>query len=445
MGISQSNCCFFSRESGSSSSKSASGRRQNGVQHDYYMRQQQSYSGQSPGHQYIVGMGSNSSPEDEMGLLGGYGGYPPMQGGGSMVQLRQTNGGANANSLQHMKDREPEEPFEDPSGDPHVQTIFLMKFNDLAERDHRISRRRSCMMPSTQTTGTGDNYSNLTLTSKKFNSCSTIFIDDSTVSQPNLKNTIKCVALAVYYHIRNRNSTSVTGSMGDHNHHHQHHLLSTNQTHLHPQQQHQQQQEVILEIFNEKLHPLTDDYLPDDYALRDPDHRVIYRFLRLLFSSAQLTAEVAIITLIYLERLLYYGEIEISPISWKRMVLGAVLLASKVWDDQAVWNVDYCGILSKLQVHDMNELERQYLEMIQFNINVPSGVYAKYYFDLRTLADKNDFVFNVEPLDKNRAAKLEATTRICDNKFKQAPVNKKSSSLENLSKSGKRLSTIVIS
>ena len=70
------------------------------------------------------------------------------------------------------------------------------------------------------------------------------------------------VALAVYYHIRNRNSTSVTGSMGDHNHHHQHHLLSTNQTHLHPQQQHQQQQEVILEIFNEKLHPLTVRNLP---------------------------------------------------------------------------------------------------------------------------------------------------------------------------------------
>ena len=142
---------------------------------------------------------------------------------------------------------------------------------------------------------TGDTLSNLTVTSKKFNSCSTIFIDDSTVSQPNLKNTIKwyrfpscphhisllfsvsfngsllllfSVALAVYYHIRNRNSG---------------------------QEMHQ---DVNLEIFNEKLHPLTDDYLPEDYGVRDPDHRVIYRFLRLLFSSAQLTAEVAIITLV---------------------------------------------------------------------------------------------------------------------------------------------------
>ena len=40
-------------------------------------------------------------------------------------------------------------------------------------------------------------------------------------SQPNLKNTIKCVSLAIYYHIKNRKSN------------------------------------VILEIFDEKSHPLT--------------------------------------------------------------------------------------------------------------------------------------------------------------------------------------------
>lgn len=47
--------------------------------------------------------------------------------------------------------------------------------------------------------------------------------------------------------------------------------------------------------------------------------------------------------------------------------------------------------------------------MLQFNINVPSSVYAKYYFGLRTLAEANDFTFLAEPLSKERAQKLEVS------------------------------------
>lgn len=52
-------------------------------------------------------------------------------------------------------------------------------------------------------------------------------------------------------------------------------------------------------------------------------------------------------------------------------------------------------------------MERHFLELLQFNINVPASVYAKYYFDLRSLADDNNLSFPLEPLSNERAQKLE--------------------------------------
>ncbi|CAL8307060.1 unnamed protein product [Merluccius merluccius] len=272
--------------------------------------------------------------------------------------------------LQHISDRElPDELAQEanPSDHPRASTLFLNK----SQTDVREKRKSHIL-----------NHTSPRLLTKKSSSCSTIFIDDSTVSQPNLKSTVKCVTLAIYYHIKNRDSSRT------------------------------------LDIFDEKKHPLTREKVPEDYATADPEHKLIYRFVRTLFSSAQLTAECAIVTLVYLERLLTYAEMDICPGNWKRIVLGAILLASKVWDDQAVWNVDYCQILKDITVEDMNEMERHFLELLQFNINVPASVYAKYYFDLRSLAEDNNLSFPLEPLSNKRAQKLEAISRLCEDKYK---------------------------
>uniref|UniRef100_A0A8D3A1M3 Cyclin Y n=1 Tax=Scophthalmus maximus TaxID=52904 RepID=A0A8D3A1M3_SCOMX len=279
-------------------------------------------------------------------------------------------------NLQHISDRENVDEFNmefNPSDHPRASTMFLSKSqNDVHEK------RKSLFI---------NNVSHGTLR-RKYSSCSTIFLDDNTVSQPNLKYTIKW---------------DTDGGM-------------------------------LLDIFDEKLHPLSKSDVPPDYDQQDPEQRQIYRFVRTLFSSAQLTAECAIVALVYLERLMTYAEIDVAPGNWKRIVLAAILLASKVWDDQAVWNVDYCQILKDITVEDMNELERQFLELLQFNINVPSSVYAKYYFDLRSLAESNNLSFPLEPLGRDKAQKLEAISRLCDDRYKDVrrAAKKRSASTDNL-------------
>ncbi|KAI1901370.1 hypothetical protein AGOR_G00033690 [Albula goreensis] len=299
-------------------------------------------------------------------------------------------------NLQHISDRENIDDLNmeyNPSDHPRASTIFLSK----CQTDARDKRKSLFMNHLSHILETKHPPGQM---GRKFSSCSTIFLDDNTVSQPNLKYTIKCVALAIYYHIKNRDTDG----------------------------------RMLVDIFDEKLHPLSKSEVPSDYDKHDPEQKQIYRFVRTLFSAAQLTAECAIVTLVYLERLLTYAEIDICPSNWKRIVLGAILLASKVWDDQAVWNVDYCQILKDITVEDMNELERQFLELLQFNINVPSSVYAKYYFDLRSLSETNNLSFPLEPLSRDKAQKLEAISRLCDDKYKdlRKVSRKRSASADNL-------------
>eukprot|EP00118_Oscarella_pearsei_P008180 m.41354 g.41354 ORF g.41354 m.41354 type:complete len:366 (+) comp33142_c0_seq1:131-1228(+) len=275
-------------------------------------------------------------------------------------------------NVQHISERE------DLSN--HPGTIFMEKFrDDKSAVEEGMRRKRRSMQHHHREDKPAEGS---IVRSRKFSSCSTIYLDDNTVSQPNLKTTLKLVSLAVYYHCKNFVE--------------------------HPR---------VLEIFDERAHPLSRDPVSDGYDSHYPEHREIYRFVKILFSSAQLTSECAIITLVYLERLLTYADIDMHPSNWKRIVLGAIMLASKVWDDQAVWNVDYCQILKDISVEDMNELERIFLEMLQYNINVDSSVYARYYFDLRALADANGFGFPVEALSSQRAKKLEALSSLTAKDF----------------------------
>ena len=250
----------------------------------------------------------------------------------------------------------------------------------------------------------------------KASSCSTIYIDNSTISQPNLDQTIKCVSVAIYYHIRNRSSDEVSEIFDETIHPLKMPAYPLELVVNNKQPSFQQTQDAFISQQQQQQscnkQPCPEEkliILDNNDRMTEPDQEVIYEFVRTLFKAAQLTSAYAITTLVYLERLMTYAEMDLTPKSWRRMFLGAILLSSKVWEDQAIWNVDYAQILEETSVDDINELERQFLELIQFNMNVPSSVYAKYYFHLRTLAIQNGITDEQTLMTTGQAKDLEVS------------------------------------
>ncbi|XP_023603978.1 cyclin-Y-like protein 1 [Myotis lucifugus] len=230
---------------------------------------------------------------------------------------------------------------------------------------------------------------------EKYSSCATVFVD-STISQSDLKITLQCLALAIYYHIKRDANRSK-------------------------------------DIFYERLHPVTEEKFPEEFFHHNPDPESIYRFIRPFFIAFKATGGYAITTLVYIERLLSYAEIDICPSNWKRIVLGAIILTYKYLHDEAMWNFHFFSLLRGITIKNLNELERQYLCLLRFRLYVSTSVYAQYYFDLRSLASDHGLLpIALTPLRKERALNLEAIARYCENKNLCRVAIKKSGSCANL-------------
>jgi len=210
---------------------------------------------------------------------------------------------------------------------------------------------------------------------KRVNSCWTMFVD-TTVSTPNLESTLKCLS---QFYARE--------------------ILQHMQLTIEPK---------VNDVFLDRLLPL-EGYRDDG---RTPQTDDIYNFLFPLFKAAGLTAENAIIMMVYVDRMSDSTKVKITVHNWKRMLLGALLMASKVWDDQAIFNADFCSLLQNIDVDEMNSLERFYLSALSFNVSVKSSKFATKYFDLREFARRNNTVFDLQALSETDAKELEMQTAI---------------------------------
>jgi hypothetical protein len=66
-----------------------------------------------------------------------------------------------------------------------------------------------------------------------------------------------------------------------------------------------------------------------------------------------MTTENVVICMVYLERVIEAKRLVFQPNNWARLVLGAAMLAAKIWDDHAIWNIDFCQIFPEVPVEDL--------------------------------------------------------------------------------------------
>jgi hypothetical protein len=168
---------------------------------------------------------------------------------------------------------------------------------------------------------------------------------------------------------------------------------------------------VFLDVYSEMAHPLN-----EGSRRKLPSVEEIEDFVTRIYTGIALAPENCVMALAYVERLVALTNVTLHPSNWRRIVLAALLLASKVWEDLAVHNRDMLRVFPQMKLRDVLELEHAFLEHLQFTVSLKASVYAKYYFELRTLSELDELSFPLKPLSEEGAVMMEARSRGAERK-----------------------------
>jgi hypothetical protein len=219
----------------------------------------------------------------------------------------------------------------------------------------------------------------------KSNSTSTLFLNKLIPHSADAAIMVKCMSRAVFYEILRNTSCSCN------------------------------------DIFCEMLHPLDSSYECLDMA---PSLKEVERLLKKIFKNQMLSAECAVMAVAYIEKI-RKSKVYLCSHTWRRILLGAILLSEKVWEDQTVWNVDYTKSFPEIEVDDLRNLEREFLIKIQFQLTLKPSEYARYYFALSSLRESTEENYPLKPLTKETAMRLEAHAKGYEDRAKIAYVHER--------------------
>mmetsp|Transcript_1842 Transcript_1842/g.2653 ORF Transcript_1842/g.2653 Transcript_1842/m.2653 type:complete len:408 (-) Transcript_1842:216-1439(-) len=107
----------------------------------------------------------------------------------------------------------------------------------------------------------------------------------------------------------------------------------------------------------------------------------IHQYLERIHKYASCSSECFILALIYIDRLIQKNNFVLTGLNVHRVVITAVLLAAKFFDD-AYYNNAYYAKVGGVLVSEMNGLEVEFLFRINFSLHVTPAVFSKYQAEL---------------------------------------------------------------
>ena len=123
--------------------------------------------------------------------------------------------------------------------------------------------------------------------------------------------------------------------------------------------------ELTYSVFDEFYHPV--DCYDIDSAPRMKD---IYLFLEMIQRIGQLDPVSVVLAIHYLDQVLENDSVEFCPRTWKRLLIGCLILGCKVYEDLSVCLEDFQSQtrLPFLSIHSLNLIEIELLALLNYHI-----------------------------------------------------------------------------
>ncbi len=126
------------------------------------------------------------------------------------------------------------------------------------------------------------------------------------------------------------------------------------------EQGHANPKKVYLDIFDERHHPLQMKHpQPHEDLYRLPTEDDVYVFIHPILHKLRVKPESGVLSLVYIEKLLSNTGMTLDTFNWRKVVLSCIILATKVYEELAVWNADFKEVFPSLSVHDLNRIEME--------------------------------------------------------------------------------------